>query len=247
MREIISVTGMVIRASAFGESDKRLVLLTRERGKITVFSRGCKRPGNVLMAASRPFVFGTFFLVEGRDAYNLQRAEVKNYFETIAADMEAACYGSYFLEVADYYSRENLDGTEMLKLLYQSLRALLNERIPDRLVKIIYELKAMAINGEAPQVFSCTCCRGEERPWRFSMMRRGVLCEECAKKQGDGLFVSEAAVYTMQYIISSTVEKLYTFHVSDTVLKELEELMELFYRVTIDKKMKSLEILKSMY
>ena len=88
MREIISVTGMVIRASAFGESDKRLVLLTRERGKITVFSRGCKRPGNVLMAASRPFVFGTFFLVEGRDAYNLQRAEVKNYFETIAADMD---------------------------------------------------------------------------------------------------------------------------------------------------------------
>ena len=82
MREIISVTGMVIRASAFGESDKRLVLLTRERGKITVFSRGCKRPGNVLMAASRPFVFGTFFLVEGRDAYNLQRAEVKNYFVT---------------------------------------------------------------------------------------------------------------------------------------------------------------------
>jgi len=66
-------------------------------------------------------------------------------------------------------------------------------------------------------------------------------------QQGDGLFVSEAAVYTMQYIISSTVEKLYTFHVSDTVLKELEELMELFYRVTIDKKMKSLEILKSMY
>ena len=79
------------------------------------------------------------------------------------------------------------------------------------------------------------------------MTRRGVLCRECAKKQGDGFFVSEAAVYTMQYIISSTVEKLYTFHVSDTVLKELEELMELFYRMTIDKKMKSLEILKSMY
>lgn len=148
MRERISVTGMVIRASSFREADSRLVLLTRERGKITAFSRGCKRPGNVLMAASRPFVFGTFVLVEGRDAYSLQRAEVENYFEAIVADVEAACYGSYFLELADYYSRENMDGTELLKLLYQSLRALLKPALPNGLVRRIFELKAMVQSGE---------------------------------------------------------------------------------------------------
>lgn len=148
MREIIPVTGMVIRASAFSEADRRLVLLTRERGKITVFSRGCKRPGNALMAASRPFAFGTFYLVEGRDAYNLQRTEITNYFEELAADMEAACYGSYFLELADYYSRENLDGTDLLKLLYQSLRALLKPALPNPLVRRVFELKAMVLNGE---------------------------------------------------------------------------------------------------
>lgn len=148
MREIIPVTGMVIRVSAFGEADRRLVLLTRERGKITAFSRGCKRPGSVLMAASRIFTFGTFHLVEGRDAYTLQRAEVVNYFEEIAADVEAACYGSYFLEVADYYSRENLDGTELLKLLYQSLRALLKPALSNPLVRRVFELRVMVQNGE---------------------------------------------------------------------------------------------------
>lgn len=148
VREMVRVTGMVIRVSAVGEADRRLVLLTRERGKITAFARGAKRPGSALMAASRTFAFGAFQLFEGRDAYSLAGAEIQNYFEEIACDMEAACYGSYFLELADYYARENLDGTEMLKLIYQSLRALLKPALPNPLVRRIFELKAMAVNGE---------------------------------------------------------------------------------------------------
>lgn len=148
MGESVSLTGMVIRATASGEADRRLVILTRERGKITAFARGAKRPGSSLMGASRPFVFGTFRLYEGREAYSLQGAEISNYFQKISADMEAACYGSYFLEMADYYGRENLEATAFLTLLYQSLRALLKPAIPNCLVRRIFELKAMVLNGE---------------------------------------------------------------------------------------------------
>lgn len=148
MREQISVTGMVLMAAPVGEYDRRLVILTRGRGQITAFARGVRRPGNQLMAAAAPFVFGKFLLYEGRDAYTLAGAEVENYFREIAGDMEAACYGSYFLEMADYYGRENIDATETLRLLYQSLRALLKPSVPNRLVKPVYELKLMEINGE---------------------------------------------------------------------------------------------------
>ena len=74
--------------------------------------------------------------------------DVQNYFREITEDMEAACYGSYFLEFADYYGRENLEAVETLKLLYQSLRALLKSAIPNRLVRAVFELKLMEINGE---------------------------------------------------------------------------------------------------
>lgn len=148
MRDLVKTTGMVLSAFPVGEFDKRLILLTRERGKITVFARGAKRPGSLLRAPSRPFAFGVFSLAEGRDAYNLYGAEIENYFEGLEKDMECACYASYFVEFADYYEREGIDATEMLKLLYQSFRALLKPSIPKKLVQRIFELKAMSISGE---------------------------------------------------------------------------------------------------
>lgn len=148
MRETVDLTGMVLKATPVGEYDRRLVILTRERGKISAFARGAKRPGNPLMAVSRPFVFGLFRLYEGRDSYSLGSAEVTNYFAEIAGDMETACYGSYFLELADYYGRENVDGSELLLLLYQSLRALLRPALPHSLVQLVFELRAMTVNGE---------------------------------------------------------------------------------------------------
>lgn len=148
MREAVRLTGMVLKAVPSGETDKRLVILTKERGKITAFARGARRSGSMLMGVCRPFAFGQFTLYEGRDAYSLQSAEISNYFDGLSADVEGMCYGSYFLEFTDYYTRENMDGTAMLKLLYQSVRALLKPAIPNDLVWRVYELKAMVINGE---------------------------------------------------------------------------------------------------
>lgn len=167
VRELVQVTGMVIKSSPVGEIDKRLVILTKERGKITAFARGARRPGNMLMAPSRPFSFGQFSLFEGRDAYNLQSAQITNYFEDLSMDMEGTCFGSYFLELADYYTRENLDGADMLKLLYQSLRALLKPAIPDQLVQRVFELKAMVVNGEYTEQPPRTVSESANYTWEY--------------------------------------------------------------------------------
>ena len=52
----------------------------------------------------------------------------------------------------DYYTRENNDEREMLGLLYQSLRALLHTGLSNRLVRYIFEMKAMVLNGEFPGI-----------------------------------------------------------------------------------------------
>ena len=243
MGQTIVLTGMVLSAVPVGEDDKRITLLTRERGKISAFARGARRPNSQMMAASNPFSFGQFEAYEGRSSYTVVKADISNYFRELTMDLDGAYYGFYFMEIADYYGRENADEIHMLKLLYQSLRALENTRLNNRLVRRIFELKAMVINGEYPNVFSCLKCAGKENLKFFHVKSGGILCSNCARGVPT-LFIEESTLYAMQYIITSSIEKLYTFTVSDEVLANLEKIMKEYMEVYIDRKFRSLQVLE---
>lgn len=215
MQEAITVTGMILSQTPIGEYDRRICILTKERGKISAFAKGARRSGNRFMAATNPFCFGEFKLYEGKTSYNVMEANISNYFEQLRSDYISAYYGMYFLEVADYYTRENNDEKEMLKLLYQSMRALVHPSIPNELVRAVYEIKAVAVNGEFPGVPT-------DKEW------------------------DESTVYAAEYIVTSPVEKLYTFNVTDKVLSELLEIGERCRRKFFNKEFKSLEILETL-
>lgn len=150
MSERITATGMVLYASPVGDYDKRIVLLTRDMGRITCFARGARRQNSPLLAGTNPFAFGEFEMFVGRDSYTIVKATIKEYFRELSMDPDLAAYGFYFLEIANYYTRENIDGSDMIKLIYASLKALLSDRIDFLLVRRIFELKAMQLNGEYP-------------------------------------------------------------------------------------------------
>lgn len=152
MQEFISVTGIILKQAPIGEYDRRICLLTKEKGKISAFAKGARKPGNRLAAATNPFSFGVFKLYAGKSSYTVSEADIHNYFEELMTDYVGAYYGMYFAEIADYYTRENNDERQMLKLLYQSLKALSAPSLPNPLVKCVYELKAVAVNGEFPGV-----------------------------------------------------------------------------------------------
>ena len=85
----------------------------------------------------------------------------------------------------------------MLKLLYQSIKAICKPTLDNRLVRVIYELKAIVVNGEFPGV-------------------------------PHDIELSESAAYSVDFIVRTPVEKLYTFAVSDSVLEELRRISEIY-------------------
>lgn len=216
MSEPLKVRGMVLQSTPSGEYDKRTVILTKERGKITAFARGARKQKSPLLAAASPFVFGTFTVYEGRDAYTLVQAEVSNYFTELKEDFEGTCYGCYFMEVASYYTRENLDASQVLNLLYATLRALSNEKLDNEIIRCVFEMKAMVLNGEYP----------------YDIVNDASL--------------QESTRYALAYVIQAPIQKLYTFTLAPEIFREFRRVQDHFNRLYIDRSFKSFEILKTM-
>ena len=245
MNQIV-LTGMVLSTTPVGEYDRRVVLLTKEQGKVSAFAKGSRRPNSPLVGVVNPFTFGEFTMYEGRSSYTIQSAKVINYFSELREDVLGAYYGFYFLEIADYYGREGNRETDMLNLLYITMKALIRGRISNRLIRAIFEMRAMMINGEYPRLFECGICGRTEDLTFLSLEASGCICSNCRKQVKDGISVSTSALYALQYMVATPMEKIYTFTLKPEVEREVTRWVKRYIDRYTDKRFKSLEILEVM-
>lgn len=216
MQDLVELSGVVLLTQPVGEYDKRLVILTRERGKITAFAHGARRAKSPLIAVSNAFVFAVFSLREGREAYTLVSAEAADYFEGLAVCLPGAWYGFYFLELAGYYGREGIPAGEMVNLVYVALKALMKDVMPTELIRRVYEERMMVINGEF------------------------------AVPSADRRNFAPAAFKALDYAASAPYGRLFSFVLEGEALRDYTEYVRRAVKRTVDRSFKSLDVIEKM-
>ena len=228
----VTVHGIVLTSMPVGDYDRRITILTSERGRITAFAKGARRPTGAFLACTRGFTYAEFTLFEGREAYNVKAADKVKYFEELAADAEGMYYGIYFCELAGMLTREGLEEAGQMKLLYLALLALSKKIMPARLIRCVYELRAIAIYGEG------MIAEGEYYSARFNGLR--------TENYAGSVKVCESTLYTVRFIEHTPLKELFAFAVSDEVMGELERITKDYMEHRIERRPKSLEMVESL-
>lgn len=187
--------------------------------------------------------FGEFTLYRGRNAYTVTGMKISDYFSNSMSDIDSMYLGMYFLELADYYGREGIEARDTLELLYLSMKALNKGNISNRLVRCIYELKTLVLNGEYPNVFECGMCGAKDNLDYFDLNHNSVMCRQCHGSIKQENLLDASTIYALQYIITSPINKLYTFQVKETVLEQMENIIGQYIKKVVDKKFNSLDFL----
>ncbi len=126
--------------------------LTRERGKITAFARGARRPNSVLLAVSNPFVMGEFLPDPGADLLQSGPGLRAELFHGAGHGPAGGILRLLFSGAGGLLRPGGPGGKGYAESSVLSVKALLNPRLDNHLVRRIYELRIMTINGEyAPE------------------------------------------------------------------------------------------------
>ena len=243
MIEKFEVTGIVLSNMPIGEFDKRVVILSKEFGKMSAFARGARKPNSPFLAGSQPMAFGTFTLYQGRNSYSITDIKVSDYFANDLTDPDKMYMGMYFLELADYFAKEGLEAGEMLNLIYVAMKALVKEQIPLALIRRIFEFKMLVINGEYPDVFACGRCGSKEKLDFFDLTHDCLVCENCHETLPKEKVLKTSTVYALQYIVTSPMNKLFSFNVKDDILEQLDEVIGSYMKKRVDKHFNSLDFM----
>ena len=143
----IKVTGIIIKEEDYKEYDKLLTILTKEYGKIKAYAFGIRRHNSKSIGKARLFTFANFDLKVIKDSYQLDNISLIESFEELSNDYNNYCYASYFLELADYFEYENVESDKMIDLIYWTFKALILNKVPNNLIRRIYELKILKYQG----------------------------------------------------------------------------------------------------
>ena len=248
MPEKIVMKGLVLRETVTKETDKILTVLTAERGKLPVIARGARRKNSRIAAASELLAFSELVLYERRGWYLLDEASTIELWDRVRRDVTLLSLASYFAEMTEAVSTEELPAPETLSLLLNALYALDTLDKPAALVKAAFELRLLALSGYEPLVSECAVC-GKAAPDEplFDPERGVVLCRNCAGAEARKLLALDAgSLAAMRHVLGAEKKRMLSFSLRGETMTRFARACETFSRRQLDRDFRTLDFYKSL-
>ena len=243
----LTIRGIVLRVTDYNDRDALLTVLSRAHGKLTVKARGLRRKNSPLIAPCQLLAYGEFTLFEYKGNYTINEAHSLELFTPLRRDLTKLSLGTYFAQVAEIISQEDLPNPELQSLLLNSLHALAYLDLPEMLVKSVFELRAVCLAGYTPDLYGCHIC-GSQSPDRFDLSAGQLECRACRDPESSGIRmpVNPTILEAMRYICLCDPKKLFSFRIGQDALEQLSTLTEGYLETQLERGFSALDFYKSL-
>lgn len=243
----LKIQGLVLRVTAYNDTDALLTLLSRDHGKLTVKARGLRRKNSPLTAPCQLLAFGEFTLFEYRGMYTINEANSIELFQQLRRDLGKLALGTYFAQAAEVISQEDLPNPELLSLVLNCLYALSKLDRSENQVKAVFELRSACIAGYAPDLHGCHRC-GNPLPDRFDISEGCLECGSCRSPESGGIRmpVTPGMLEAMRYICSCDPKQLFSFQAGGPTMEDLAHLTESYLTTQLERGFTTLDFYKSL-
>ena len=242
----LTIRAIVLRVMDYNDRDALLTVLTQKHGKLTVKARGLRRKNSPLIAPCQLLAFGEFTLFEYKGQYTINEAHSIELFSNLRRDLTKLSLGTYFAQVAEVLSQEDLPNPELQSLVLNCLYALSKLDEPEMKVKAVFELRAACLAGFMPDLFGCHIC-GCQTPDRFDLSEGMMECLNC-RSVGGGIRmpVNPSVLDAMRYISFCEPKKILSFDIKTENLMKLADITEAYLTTQLERGFSTLDFYKSL-
>jgi len=179
------LSAVILRTVDYGEADRVVTLLSRERGKLVAFARGARASKRRFGGGLEPFTRVTAELASrgGGDAMaRLDSVSVERSFHHVREDLARIGCAAYAVELAGELVRDHEPHAALFDLLVEYLGRL--DAAPALPAELrVFELEALEAAGLQPRLDGCARCGqeavGGDGGAVFSPADGGLLCVRC--------------------------------------------------------------------
>ncbi|MCC7371335.1 MAG: DNA repair protein RecO [Chloroflexi bacterium] len=217
------VEAIVLRRVDFGEADRVLVLLTRERGKLPVVAKGIRRLSSRSAGHLELFTDVELQLAKGANLDVVTQAETRNAFRRVREDLTRTSTAYLIAETADALTEEAVEQPELFDLLVATFHALETTDDP-RLLAAHYQLRLLDVTGFRPVLMTCVGCDQELQPGQnaFSAMVGGALCPRCGPSEPSSRPIHSDVLKVLRNLQRAGLPGSVHFRVPEQTIREVE-------------------------
>lgn len=244
----LTTKALVLRVTDYNDKDSLLTVLTPEHGKLTFKARGLRRKNSPLIAPCQLLAYGEFTVFDYRGMYTINEAQSLELFHGLRRNLTKLSLGTYFVQVAEVLSQEDLPNPELLSLVLNCLYALDKLNFPELKVKAVFELRSACLAGYTPDLSGCHVC-GSEFPGLFDLSNGQLECIGCRISDEIGQIhmpISEPMLSAMRYIIYCSAKKIFSFDLEENNVQKLSAVTEGYLTIQLERGFSALDFYKSL-
>ncbi len=211
MSELYRDVGVVLRTYKLRESDRIIVIMTEQNGKVRAVANGVRKTKSRFGARLEPMSHVRLLLYRGRELDNVSQAESVESLSPMLSSLDRASQGLAAIEAVDQLGLERQPNPRLYRMAVGVLRTIAERPAPLNVPAFFWKL--LAAEGLEPQLNECVRC-GEGEPGTqlvaFDFNEGGVLCRACRS----GSSISPAALGIMRDILGGRLNEALTLEES---------------------------------
>ena len=249
---LIKVKGLVIKAANVGENDKYLTVLTEEYGKIMFRASSVRNFKNKHLTVTQLFSYSEFTLLKMPTFTRMNEAQLIENFYNIRLNLQSLALATYIADVASIMCVEGRDEDGILSLILNTLYVISREKMPNQIIKGVFEMRILSKTGFMPNFESCEICQTYDlsKIFFFNIIGGNLICEDCLDKIINAnvnqqlIKISRDVLQAVKFVAFTENERLYSFALHEDMADEFANLCERYLLAQVSANISSLKFYK---